>query len=171
MYTALFNLQEDQLHGYQLLLFSQKEDSTDEEPSIICNGSQLLFIGNKAAVCFCDLNWGPSYCDDSGACSKQDQIHQSRPSRPVQVVNMDHKQDNGQLLVDERSGQISQSPSKHSVGNTEEPEEDTHFNPSPPSPWKRAALIVLICFLFYLGFSMRFTLLRDQKYDIVYASR
>lgn len=106
-------------------------------------------------------------CDDSGACGKQDQIHQSRPSRSVQVVSMDHKQNNDQLLVDERSGQISQSPSKYSVGNTE----DTHFNPPPPSPWKRVALIVLICFLFYLGFSMRSTLLRDKKHDIVYASR
>ena len=108
---------------------------------------------------------------DSGACSKQDQIHQNRPSRAVQVVIMDHKQNNGQLLVDERSGQISQSQSKYSVGNTEEPEEDTHFNLPPPSPWKRVALIVLICFLFYLGFSMRSTLLRDKKHDIVYASR
>jgi len=86
---------------------------------------------------------------------------------------MDHKQDNVQSLFDEQSEPVSQSPSKYSIGNTEEPEENIHSNPPPPppSPWKRAALIILICFLFYLGFSMRSALLRDKKHDVIYASR
>ncbi|KAL9710046.1 hypothetical protein Ac2012v2_007108 [Leucoagaricus gongylophorus] len=86
---------------------------------------------------------------------------------------MDHKQDNVQSLFDEPSEPVSQSPSKCSIGNTEEPEENIHSNPPPPppSPWKRAALIILICFLFYLGFSMRSALLRDKKHDVIYASR
>ena len=120
----------------------------------------LLWYLNVISLLLC--------CDDSVAWGKQDQIHQSRPDL---AVSMNHKQDNDRLLIDEQSGQSSQSPSKYSVGNTGEPEKDTHFSPPPPPPWKRGALIVLICFLFYLGFSMRSTLLSDKKHDIVYVSR
>lgn len=104
---------------------------------------------------------------------KQDQIHQTRPTGRSWLTSMDHKQDNVQSLFDEPSEPVSQSPSKYSIGNTEEPEENIHSNPPPPppSPWKRAALIILICFLFYLGFSMRSALLRDKKHDVIYASR
>ena len=142
------------------------QDSTNEEPSSICNGSHVLLIRSKAVV-FCDISMWFLFC-----CMRQIRPNPSKlPSRPDLVVSMNHKQDNDRLLIDERSGQSSQSPPKYSVGNTGEPEKDTHFNPPPPSPWKRAALIVLICFLFYLGFSVRSTLLSDKKHDIVYAFR
>jgi len=46
----------DQLHGFLLAISllskgSHSQDSTDEEPSIICNVSQVLLIGSKAAAC------------------------------------------------------------------------------------------------------------------------
>lgn len=49
--------------------------------------------------------------------------------------------------------------------------DDPRFNPPPPSPWKRVALIVLVVLLFYFGFQMRATLLQDRKPKVIYASR
>lgn len=48
--------------------------------------------------------------------------------------------------------------------------EDARFNPPPPSPWKRFALVLLIASLFYFGFHMR-SALQDKKPKVIYASR
>lgn len=47
--------------------------------------------------------------------------------------------------------------------------EDPRFNPPTPSPWKRAALIILVVFLFWLGITLRKQMARQP--EIIYASR
>lgn len=47
---------------------------------------------------------------------------------------------------------------------------DERFNPRPPSPWKRLALLLFIGFLFYIAFQMRSSL-SGKKSKVVYASR
>ncbi len=56
-------------------------------------------------------------------------------------------------------------------GNEESFVSDPRFNPPPPSPWKRVAVIFLIVLLLFCGFQFRGTLLRDRKSKVVYASR
>ncbi|EKM76849.1 hypothetical protein AGABI1DRAFT_115523 [Agaricus bisporus var. burnettii JB137-S8] len=47
---------------------------------------------------------------------------------------------------------------------------DERFNPPPPSPWKRLALLLFIVFLFYIAFQMRSSI-PSKKAKVVYASR
>ncbi|KAJ7143217.1 hypothetical protein C8R43DRAFT_579784 [Mycena crocata] len=48
------------------------------------------------------------------------------------------------------------------------PPVDPRFNPTPPSPWKRAGLLLLLAFLFFLTFQIRAG--RSGKAKIVHAS-
>ena len=48
-------------------------------------------------------------------------------------------------------------------------DEDPRFNPPTPSPWKRAALILLVVFLFWLGVTMRKQMAKQP--EIIHASR
>ncbi|KAF5344814.1 hypothetical protein D9756_011089 [Leucocoprinus leucothites] len=88
---------------------------------------------------------------------------------------MDQKQDDAQSLLGEHSEPDAQmTPQKSHIeasDNEEEHQEDTRFNPAPPSPWKRLGLIILVCLLFYFGFTMRTTLLKTNKPEVIYASR
>lgn len=46
---------------------------------------------------------------------------------------------------------------------------DPRFNPPTPSVWKRAALVVLVVFLFWLGASMRKSM--SQKPEVIHTQR
>ena len=47
--------------------------------------------------------------------------------------------------------------------------EDPRFNPPTPSPWKRAALVVLVVVLFWLGITMRKQMAKQP--EVIYATR
>ena len=50
-------------------------------------------------------------------------------------------------------------------------EQDQRFHQPPPSPFKRAALIVFTLLLFWLALSMRTSLLKGRKAKVIYAPR
>jgi hypothetical protein len=81
-----------------------------------------------------------------------------------------------QPLLDERIDDADRVPRKSASDASDDEETteevvDVRFHPPPPSPWKRLALIILVCLLFYLGFYMRSALLDGKKSKVVYASR
>ncbi len=47
---------------------------------------------------------------------------------------------------------------------------DPRFNPPTPSPWKRAALLLVVFVLVWLAFTMRKALSMEQP-DVLYAKR
>jgi len=51
------------------------------------------------------------------------------------------------------------------------PEQDPRFHQPSPSPFKRAALIVVTLLLFWLALSMRTSLLKAKKAQVIYAPR
>jgi hypothetical protein len=51
------------------------------------------------------------------------------------------------------------------------PEQDPRFHQPSPSPFKRAALIIVTLLLFWLALSMRTSLLKARKAKVIYAPR
>jgi hypothetical protein len=43
----------------------------------------------------------------------------------------------------------------HESGESKTVTEDPRFNPPTPSPWKRAALLIFIVFMFWLAYQLR----------------
>jgi hypothetical protein len=79
------------------------------------------------------------------------------------------KSQDDQPLLEEQSDHDDQEETAEKIAASAV-DSDPRFNPPPPSPWKRLALILLIGVLFYFGFQMRAGL-QNKKLNVIYASR
>jgi len=74
---------------------------------------------------------------------------------------------------------LPSSPAEWDPESAEDPREpslatlqaaDRRFNPPTPSPWKRVALVLFLCFLFWLSYRIP-RLIPPQEPEVVYADR
>jgi len=73
--------------------------------------------------------------------------------------------------TDESAPLMSEKKSASSQSSRARPEDETRFDPPPPSPYKRLGLVLFLVFLFWAGFKLRNALLLPKEPKIIHATR